>query len=291
MPDASSILGRSSSTDDSGRINPDDVLVHYHPVTRTTGQRLAQWLGADGTEADSPNVRGYDTVIRWGCRRHQQGSPSNQCLNESRAIRRASNKFDALQRFENTDDVHVPPFTRDPSDIGPDGEFNWPVLGRDSTHSQGSDIEFYLQERDLELDGPSHHYVSYIPTEAEFRAHVYGDDIIVIHEKLLRNESDLEQSYCRNYETGWVFGQQRTQLSDEQEQMAVRTVDVCGLDFGAVDMILGEDGNAYVLEVNTAPSLDEPNLDRWGGKICSDIGIDQSDVPGNRAVEWDEDDE
>jgi len=40
-------------------------------------------------------------------------------------------------------------------------------------------------------------------------------------------------------------------------------VKALGLVYGGVDVAIGRDGTAYVLEVNSAPALNEPNMDRW----------------------------
>jgi len=39
-----------------------------------------------------------------------------------------------------------------------------------------------------------------------------------------------------------------------QQYAAVSAVEALGLTFGAVDLIVGDDGHTYILEVNTAPA-------------------------------------
>jgi len=259
----------------------------YHPLTRKTGQRLRDYLGcAGGEEFDGAQ---YDYVIRWGCRRRVGRGP-HEVLNKKDAIRQTSDKYSALRVFDDND-VPVPEFTRSESDIGPahaDAPLQYPVLGRDQRHSQGSDIDLILQDRDIELGGQSHHYVQYVPVATEFRVQVFDGDVLKVHEKLLRREADNEDPHIRNHERGWVFLNPRSEPPDPD--VAIGAVESLGLDFGAVDLIREEGtGQEYVLEVNTAPSLDENNLTRYGDAIQEYTELDTID--GQSSVDWSEDDD
>jgi len=276
MPD------RQQSSDNS------NVFLLYHPLTRRTGIRLGQFLGCNhGEQFSWPDTGSYDYVIRWGCRRHV-GPGHHEVLNPSPAIRNASNKYDAITQLQDAG-IPVPPFTREASDIGVPGNdeahIHYPVLGRDENHSQGSDIDLIMQDRDIELGGRSHHYVQYIPTAAEFRVQVFDGEVIKVHEKLLQHEADNDDPYVRNNEGGWVFLNPRSDPPDEQ--LAIDAVNELGLDFGAVDCIRAEGtGEEFILEVNTAPTLDQNNMERYGDAIQSRTNIDS--VPGTRAVDWSE---
>jgi len=70
----------------------------------------------------------------------------------------------------------------------------------------------------------------------------------------------------RNHNNGWAFVENSVSFpsAESKEEVcreAIAAVDCCGLDFGAVDVVLGkEDEKAYVLEVNTAPGLESTAL-------------------------------
>ncbi|UPO63117.1 hypothetical protein [Pseudomonas phage ZCPS1] len=99
----------------------------------------------------------------------------------------------------------------------------------------------------------------------EFRIHVVRGRAILSQVKLRRNveenTADDSQSIVRNVAGGWVYG-----VNDAEERQghaqavdaAIQAVNFCGLDFGAVDIVYKhETDRAYVLEINTAPGLDE----------------------------------
>lgn len=270
-----------------GRRNPEDIFLYYHPYTRKTGQRLGQYLGVPHDE-NWPNNQRFEYVIRWGCRR---GSGAyGEVLNPRTNIANASDKFNALQTFER-DYVPVPDFTTNRDDIGPtdEAEIQYPVLGRSQSHSQGSDVLLVLQDRDIRVQGTRHHYIDYIPKQSEFRVHVFDGDIVAVHEKMQQSETDGDEheSHIWNHESGWVFLNPRHDWPDTD--IAVDAVESLGLDFGAVDMIRDEaTGDEFVLEVNTAPTLDENNLIRWGNRMTEYTGLNE--IAGPDVVDWSEDD-
>jgi len=274
-------------TRQSDRTAPEDVYLLYHAASNETGERLGQYLGVEhGTDVPSGT---YETLIRWGGR--QRTGVSARCdatIQPEHGIANASNKFEALQQLDNTG-VPVPAFTQDRSDIGPandddEHDLNWPVLGRDEQHSRGSDIELLMQYRDAYLVSGKHHYVDYIPTRLEYRMHVVDGDVIKVHEKRLRSEADMHPGWIRNQEHGWVFVNPREAPPDDQ--LAIDAIEALDLDFGAVDVIRAEGTDEeYVLEVNTAPSLDRNNLERYANALADSAGM-RSPVGGHSAVDW-----
>lgn len=267
-----------------------DTFVLYHSTTSETGPRLAQYLGCpSGTDLSRHQARQYDTIIRWGSRTHIPRTPA-RIVQPKQAIANASDKFGALQTLADTDGVRVPNFTQDRAEIqnpavcnNPAEQVTWPVLGRDQSHAGGTDIELLMQYRDAYLVSGKHHYVDYLPTEHEFRMHVVDGEVIKVHQKLLRREADMYPGYIRNEDNGWVFLNPREPTPPEE--LALNTADALGLDIAALDVIREEGtGDHYVLEVNSAPGLDEPNMRRYGDALADIAGIEE--VAGNDAVDW-----
>lgn len=215
----------------------------YHRTTRPTGEVLGRALGIPhGTHA--PQDR-QDVVIRWGSRDPLQYRPSLFTLNPSNAIGRATDKLASLERMRERG-VIVPPFSTNPR------ELRFPVLGRNINHTRGTDIVFALQLRDVQ--GGSDFYTQYVPTAREYRARVVGEECVRVSEKVL-TDPDAYCPWIRNYENGYTFRSPSVRLNAYQEALAVSAVKAHGLDFGAVDLVVGDDGHTYVLEVNTAPAL------------------------------------
>jgi hypothetical protein len=213
----------------------------YHSTTAPTGRVLANALGIPGGTA--PPSERQDVLIRWGSQARVQYRPEFT-LNPAFAIARATDKYESLVRMRERG-VVVPKFSLEYT------ELRAPYLGRRRNHTRGTDIVLCLQDRDA---GDSEFYVEYVPTAREYRARVVGDRCVKISEKILTDESRYV-AYCRNYETGYTFRQPRTPLNEYQQALAVAAVQAHGLHFGAVDLIVGDDGHTYVLEVNTAPAL------------------------------------
>lgn len=111
-------------------------------------------------------------------------------------------------------------------------------------------------------------YVQYVKKSAEYRVHVFkGKTIFVQQKRKKENVTQTSlQSLIRSHANGWVFAENNVTFKDQEQEsctkaMAVRAVELLGLDFGAVDVIIGKkDGLPYILEVNTAPGLQSTRL-------------------------------
>ncbi len=218
-----------------------DIFFLYHRTTRPTGEVLARALGLP--HGVHPPADRQDVLIRWGNRERVRYRPG-VTVNPMSAIELATNKLASLQ-YMRVRGVVVPNFSADPR------ELRAPFLGRAINHTRGTDIRLCMQQRDA-VD--SDFYVEYVPTDREYRARVVGDQCVRVSEKVLSSPDDYTP-WIRNYEHGHTFVSPHTRLNSFQESLAVAAVKAHGLDFGAVDMVVGDDGHTYVLEVNTAPAL------------------------------------
>lgn len=107
-------------------------------------------------------------------------------------------------------------------------------------------------------------YTAYIRKKAEYRIHVRRwDDEVLIQQKRKRNGTNPEDysPLIRSYHHGWVYCSDHVDHpGDDAVDMARRALIECGLDFGAVDLVIskGESSRPYVLEINSAPALSAP---------------------------------
>lgn len=215
----------------------------YHATTRPTGEVLGRALGIPhGTR---PPEDRQDLLIRWGSTATSRFMPE-VTINPAYAITRATNKLQSLVTMKERG-IPVPEFNTDPQGVCA------PFLGRNIHHTRGQDIILCMQTRDAFRERRDY-YVEYIPVDREYRVRVVGDTCVRVSEKV-HTEGAPYVPWIRNYETGHTFVSPRTRLNGFQEALAVAAVKVLGLDFGAVDMVVGDDGITYVLEVNTAPAL------------------------------------
>jgi carbamoylphosphate synthase large subunit len=238
----------------------------YAAESSVTGRELLDRLKEDGVD-----IRGgsripegeVGTLIRWGATSPIARRP-HKVLNQMKAIQAASNKREALKALRAAN-INVP-IVIEADEILQDKGLAWPVLGRKDRHVGANDIVLCLQGRDVErakAEGCTH-FSKYIPTAAEYRVHVFADNIIKTSQKVLTEPDKATQPWVRNLGSGYTFRQPETRLSGGARGMAIDAVNALGLTFGAVDLIVGDDDEAYVLEVNTAPGLQtDTSLDAY----------------------------
>lgn len=245
---------------------PNDSTTRYLIYSRhghVSGAELADRLGIPhGREL--PDER-YDYVVRWGTSQRIRYIPSEKTWNLRRAIANNSNKLNSLRTMRN-EGVRVPNFSTNVRDVG------FPCMGRGRSHMQGRDVQIYMQMEDIRQYGESDYYMEYIPKRKEYRVHVIDDEVVKVSEKRFTNPEDVEYDpLVWNYHTGWTFHHPSERHTGIYLAMpAIKSLD---LDFGAVDMLLGEDGNMYVLEANTCPGLSESSLDSYERKFRQLLNI------------------
>jgi glutathione synthase/RimK-type ligase-like ATP-grasp enzyme len=220
------------------------MFLLYHKTTRPTGRELARALGIpSGME----NRRVISPMIRWGSAIEHR---AETLLNPREAILRSSNKLVALRKMKEAG-VRVPDVLLVPNYLAERPNGVW--LGRKCHGMQGRDIQVFTPERPGELRGIDF-FSRYIPNRREYRLHVFRDKVIRVQGKYLDHPEQHTNQYIKNHEQGFRFRAPRNQLRPERTEMAIKAVQAVGLDFGAVDVLIGEDGLTYVLEVNSAPA-------------------------------------
>lgn len=230
----------------------------YSDESSVTGKALGEALEIPhGSKIPQEPI---DTLIRWGSRASIHPFP-DRVINKLKALKLASNKLESLIALDQVG-VRVPPFGGSPK--------GFPCLGRKEHHTQGNDIVLCMQENDLKhaLNEGCTYFTTYIPTKAEYRVHVFSGEIIKISQKVEDDESDEAiVPWIRNHGHGYIFVNPRRALSNGDAMLAVEAVTNLGLNFGAVDLIVSDDGIPYVLEINTAPALGDTSLDVYVEKF------------------------
>lgn len=217
------------------------MFLLYHRNSFRTGKVLGRALGIPcGRELrGQPNV-----VIRWG-----NATPITtgyEFVNRSEAISNASDKLRAL-RFIQEAGIRVPEFSATQPDLQTG---TW--LGRDRHGFGGRDIVVYSGDGFL-LEDRHEWFSKYIENDREYRLHVAFGEIIRTQRKYLDHPEQRTSDHVKNYRNGYRFRAPRTELNNSRKAAAIGAVAACGLDFGAVDLIVAPDQREYVLEINTAP--------------------------------------
>lgn len=209
------------------------------------------------------------TIINWGC--SDLSPETEKCgriVNSTRAVRTSANK---LSFFKKTQKIaRVPPFTADLKEAMGWVKQGILVVARTSLNGRGgSDIVF--------LDDPSKFvecqlYTQYIKKRAEYRVHFAFGKVLDVQKKILRKTDDAGNSIdtstvdfrIRNHSNGFIFVRDGISPPSDVLDQAKLAFAASDLDFGAVDVIFNEhSGQAYVLEINTAPGLEGTTLENY----------------------------
>ena len=135
---------------------------------------------------------------------------------------------------------------------------DYPLLGRQFSHHGGRDITVAFQPQDIEwrARAGADFFTRYLPNTQELRIWIFRRRLKGAYEKVMVRPEQYRR-IGRNYANGFAF--QRVASGEVPQgavDLAASAVQNLDLDFGAVDMVRGMDGQYYVLEVNTAPGVE-----------------------------------
>lgn len=231
----------------------------YHKSTSVTARKMHLALGTRFKGSLPKRNRGiYDFVVRWGS---SLVFPAHVEINNAEGIRRAANKW---ATFTTLQEAGLPtvPFSRDFGAVRDHAV----VYGRSCYGSGGTGIVLYDPERVGEGYQPGHHdfYTGGIDRHREYRVHVVGNNVIRVQGKYLEDPgADRQGGRVCNHANGYRFKTPQKKLNQARLDDCVAAVQAMGLDFGAVDMVLGTDRKHYILEVNTGPACAPLTLEAY----------------------------
>ena len=117
-------------------------------------------------------------------------------------------------------------------------------------------------------------YVAYVPKKAEYRVHVFNDEVIDVQQKKKRTGVEERNPRIRNLSNGYVFCRNNLVLPDSLGDLGIRAVRACGYLYGAVDIIYNEKQNkCYVLEVNSRPGIEGSTVDKYIQAIINKFNL------------------
>lgn len=218
---------------------------------RPTGNILANLLREQGIRMELGSTP--TGIVCWG----QGARESVPTLNGN------AGQHDKLAQFRllREGGVRVPEFIQPGSGFTPNPNMTGVWFGRQLRHHGGSDITLVLQSEDFaaRVASGSQFFTKFIPSTAEYRVWIYRRKHLGTYVKVLAHPEQY-RGIGRNYDNGFSFNLvDSASVPRVAVDMAAQAVTSLGLDFGAVDMLLGKDGQYYVLEVNTAPGVEGDN--------------------------------
>lgn len=265
-----------------------------HPMPRNN---VCMKLSAN---VESSRFRGRvgDVIVNWGSGRPIPEAVIGQAtlLNTVQAVNLAANKLHAFNTFRRAE-VNAVENTTSAEEAQSWVDEGYHVFCRTELRGHsGEGIVVTSENRPEDLgavewttelpDAPL--YTKGIDGQhREYRIHVFRGQVLFIQQKRRVGGYRDNPSYSnvvRNHGNGWIYGHlNMTQPDDVVVNQAVAAVAALGLDFGAVD-VLSRRGQAWVLEVNTAPGLSgDTNRNNYARAILA--VFNNEPVVGIREVE------
>lgn len=254
------------------------VVIYPYTMDSSSSKELQIALAGQGIkcirvyEDGNYRPRATDLIVNWGTPRapdwnyHEDGG----FLNLPESVHCASNKLTTMLEFAERG-IRQPQFTESSSEAMEQVSGGSRVLGRRLLNSSGGKgiVEFSLRDNPALLPEDFEGiplFTKYIPKVAEYRIHVFNEQVIDIQRKRRSREALANEEVnprIRNHSNGWVFIRENYAPDSSVLAIAISAVDVLGLDFGAVDIIVDKHAIPYVLEVNTAPGLEGATINSY----------------------------
>jgi glutathione synthase/RimK-type ligase-like ATP-grasp enzyme len=202
-------------------------------------------------------------IIRWG---NSTSRANAHEINTKEAVKNASNKLTMITKFLEKN-ISTPPVTII------DENFLSKYSNRISEDFFNGKRFFVRNVNDhvrfCDINSTINSMDKYVTEEInkimELRVHVFNNKCIGVYEKIPENSDTKvyknENSRFRRIDRS---KKENTNEISEAIDLAIMAVDSLGLVFGGADVIKDENGQWFVLEVNSSPALNSPNIERWG---------------------------
>lgn len=222
------------------------MILCYSGRSKPSALKIAEASGGEITAVRWSSGRCFD--VNWGC------ATANTELNPD--IGNSVNKRKMRELFSRHDVPMPKLYSGDAEELsdrpGINPLYNW-VVGRPDQHTKGRGFwlcktweDIHRATRGTRKKKAATHFMGYIDAPHEVRIHVFKGKSIRISEKSFFVNEDGKRNYTTIKPTCEV---------KQARKAAKQAVKALGLDFGAVDVLVKEDGTPYVLEVNSSPGI------------------------------------
>lgn len=244
------------------------VKIRPYKMTSNSAKLLADamtsLLGRKVWRSTNPRALARHTIINWGS---SEECAASQFINVPRRIENATNKLMAFELMHGR--VCTPEFT-----VSKSTAKRWAAQGdkvycRTLVSSyEGKGIVLASTPEEI-VDAPL--YTKRYKNSKEYRVHVAFGQAIQVVQKKKRRGTDADPNIRSN--RNWVFARNIDSVPDDVVRQAILAVGVLGLDFGAVDVVWSvKNQKACVLEVNTAPGLDQTSANIYATAFVNHLG-------------------
>lgn len=200
-------------------------------------------------------------VIRWGCTSNLMNKVP--VLNTAEAIHRVSDKAGFRQLLWTKEEWReIIPFTffdGEEADASEELELGMKLFVRPKVHSQGKNAHVVSNEQEfqqaIEKCGPGWYASEFINKVAEYRVFAVCGRVVWVANKTPANPEIPVWNVAQGGKFENVkWGSWNLKVCDA----ALKALEVSGLHFGGVDVMVDKNGKPYVIEINSAPSQTSP---------------------------------
>ena len=236
------------------------MKIYPYSGASESAKALANTLGIKRLNREGRAIA-VDTLINWGCSSINREVVYEAIINHPAAVRKASNKLETFKSLDGT--CPLPPWTESFEEASRWLAEGHTVVAR--TKLNGHSGEGIVLADHIDQLPLAKLYTKYVNKDQEYRVHVFRGEVIFEQRKARKKDvpDDQVNWKIRNHGNGFIFAHRDVFIDPVGKEAAVQAVEKLGLDFGAVDLMLGKDGNFYVLEVNTACGLEGTTLERY----------------------------
>lgn len=229
-----------------------------------SAKALALELGVKRIKTVGSKYRGSkdNWVINWGATKLPDEVVKSKVLNLFTV--NASNKLNAFKLMGGANEIeYTVPWTTDKRDAEMWIKKGDKVVCRTLLSSHSGNGIIIAETLDQLVDCKL--YTKYIPKDQEYRVHVMNGEAFFFQRKARKLDvpDDQVNWKIRNLAGGFIYSHKDVVPPQNVIDVAESAIDDLKLDFGAVDVITTKKGNAYVLEVNTAPGLEGTTLKEY----------------------------
>jgi hypothetical protein len=147
------------------------------------------------------------------------------------------------------------------------GGIQFPLLARKKHGYGGTDIVPVFQPDEIpwRIAAGWEWFSSYVPVDKEFRVWVFRNEVLGTYSKEMKRPEEFK-FIGRNFRNGFDF--MKVEDNPKASKAGLDVLKALKYDFAAVDMLLGLDGNIYVLETNSAPGAIASGAQETLGKLA-----------------------